>query len=292
VSNAQPYGQQPGQYPEAEDDVPFGVPGEGSADDFEFGDVSFNRDAEAIEQDNKSRQYRMPPTGEWEFFVEGFFKAPEAVPRTGFFDGQEVTWTTFLVGVRLAMVSDPGATILDWFNLPPVNPTNPDEVYYYLNASSGRDGKNPGMMAEKLGHFLSRLGWPYTKGSPLPPEAKRLGNWKGRRVIATIGTQKPKKGEMPKVDPTTGLPYPPKLQVMLFSYRNASGTANGVHPATQQVQAAHATSGTRNQGNHPQGTTATPQDLQHGQLTPATPAPSTSGPGMPNSRLDQLRGRL
>jgi hypothetical protein len=276
-------------YGQGQDNWSNGTFAEPSPDDFEFGDVSFNRDAEEIESQRK--QYRQPPQGEWDFFVEGFYKAPEPTPRSGYIDGQQVTWTAYTVGVRLAMVDDPEATILDFFDLPPVNPTNPDEVYYYINASSSPDGKSPGFQAEKLGHFLARLGWTISRGTVLPAEAKRLGNWKGRRVRATVGTQKPKKGQPPKIDPTTGLPYPPKLQVLLFSYRPASQhgtvspTSMAAHSFTPQVQGPQG-----HQVNVPIQTQQ-PGQVQLAPQRPVSPGPGSGQPA-PSSRLDQLRGRL
>jgi hypothetical protein len=193
-------------------------------DDFEFGDVTFNRTAEEVAEDAASREFRPIPPGDRELFVAGFFKSPERVFRTGYLDGKEVSWYPYKLGVRLAWVDDPQASVLDFFDLPP---DDPREMPAYLDASKGQDGKNPGFGAEKFGFFISRLGYPYPKGSPIPREARKPTNWLNRRIQATIVLQE---SDPNKLNPTTGEPYPPRSQIKLFSYRPSEATVLGHTP--------------------------------------------------------------
>jgi len=188
--------------------------GQGDADDFVVGDVAYARDADAMEAD---RSWKSPPVGDHEFFVSGFFKKPELIKREGYVNGAYVVYNPYKVAVKLSMVSDPTCTVIDFFDAPPADPAG---VHAYLNASKNPDGKNPGFMAEKFGHFVARLGFPFAKGQPIPAEARRLANWKGRRIVATIELQDQKDNQgQARIDPTTGEPYPPKASVKLFSYR-------------------------------------------------------------------------
>lgn len=183
-------------------------------DNFEVAGVTMAHDADEIEV---ARARREPPPGDHEFFVQGFWKAPEYKSRSGYVNGQAVSWGCYTLGVRLAMVSDPAATVLDFFDLPPAVPF---EQSHYLNATSKADGKNAGFMAEKFGHFISRLGWPTPKGQPMPEDARKPKNWIGRRIVATIEYQAQKGADgQPKMNPATGEPYPPRAQVKLFSYK-------------------------------------------------------------------------
>lgn len=199
-------------------------------DDFEFADAPpALRDADEIERDAASREFRPIEPGDHELFVAGFKEAPKQVHRTGYLNGQQVSWRPYQVCVRLAKVTDPNATILDWFDVPPDDPT---EWPAYQQASKNPDGKNPGFGSEKFGHFISRLGWPFPKGGRLPADAKRLGNWKGRRIHATVELERVKAGQE-RIDQTTGQPFPPRSQVKLYSYRPSEATVQGYAPQGQ-----------------------------------------------------------
>jgi len=200
-----------------------------NAEDFEFAPIAAVNSAEEIEEAAASREFRPIPLGEHLLVVAGFHGYPKPVYRTGYYRGQSVSWTAYSVGVRLALASDPQATMLDFFDLPPTSPT---EVQYYQHASKGTDGKNAGFFAEKFTHFISRLGWPFPKGAPIPIEACKIGNWKGREIIATIEMGKVNKD---KIDLTTGQPFPPRPQVKLFSFRPAESTIRGQAGAGGQV---------------------------------------------------------
>jgi hypothetical protein len=311
----------PQQYPnEWPDEVPFNVPGEGSGgganiDDFEFGEATFKRTGQEITDDQASRQFRSPHPGVHEMYIEGFTKAPEAITGQGFINGQPVSYTTFKVTVRWASIADPGATILDTFYLVP---NHPDDAYKFLNVSKKPDGKNPGFMSEKLGHMLSAIGFVYPKGAPIPADARRLGNWKYRRVVLTIEPKEEEKDQngQPKIDPTTGMPYPPRMQVKLFSYQPSQATIMGQPfyrpgtpaavgpapveshaPATQHAagfapqQIAPTAHGQSAGPSYQQQQTAYPpqQQAQYHQPQPMAPAPV---PAAPVDRMAALRGKL
>jgi hypothetical protein len=187
-------------------------------DDFEVGGVTMEHSADEIEA---SRARREPPPGDHEFIVVGFLKAPEMKGRTGYLNGQSVGWNSYMLGVRLALASDQGATVVDFFDLPPIDPR---EQQYYIGASKNADGKNAGFVAEKFGHFISRLGFVTPKGQPIPTEARKPKNWVGRRVIATIELQAQKGPDgQPKMNMATGEPFAPRAQVKLFSYKPVMG---------------------------------------------------------------------
>lgn len=281
MSTGYPQGQYPSQYP---DEVPFNVPGEGDtdgsdADDFVIGgDVTFTRDADEMEA---ARSFRSPPPGEHEFFVSGFLKAPEQVQRTGYYNGQMVCWHPYKVTVRLACVADPSMTMLDTFDLPPDDPT---EAFYYLNASKQANGRNVGFMAEKFGNFISRLGFPFPKGSRIPPDARRIANWKSRRVNATVEAQRqeidPITG-LPKLDSTTGVPIQPRLQIKPFSYRPSQATLSGpaanAHQPRPAQNLAPAPQAARQPAPH-----AAPMPPQGGQPVPhQAPQAQAQRPPMP-----------
>lgn len=203
-------------------------------DDYSFLPISAAPDVDAIERDAESREFREIEPGDHELVVVGFLKRPEVKLKNGWLHGRQVSWQTATVGVRLARATDRQATILDFFDLPP---TNPDEQDAYLNASTKTNGSNPGFAAGKFGHFISRLGFPFAPGAPLPAEACTLSNWIGRHIHATVGMQANKDGN---IDQRTGLPFPPRAQIKLFSYRPAEQAGRGASPAGPVRQVAQA----------------------------------------------------
>ena len=187
-------------------------------DNYSFGAIAPTKSADEIESD---REYKQVPPGDHELVVVGFGKI-KPTNRSVWYQGQQYQYTAMSVGVRLALASDPKATVMDFFDLPP---EGQNEQILYQHGTKNNDNKPGGFMAEKLGHFIARLGWPCPKGATIPDDARKLGNWKGRRVIATIEhqtTKDPVTGG-PKLSPTTGEPYPPQAQIKLFSYRPAAG---------------------------------------------------------------------
>ncbi len=200
-------------------------------DDYSFLPMSAAPDVEEIEREAEARDFRQIDPGDHLLVVKGFMKAPEVKLYTGYVAGRQVSWQSPSVGVRLARADDPQATILDFFDLPPTNPAEQDA---YLNASKKQDGTNPGFGARKFGQFISRLGFPFAPGAPLPAEACRLGNWVGREVHATVAMQKQ---DTARVDQRTGLPFPPRTQVKLFSYRPSESTVQaGSGQAADQIR--------------------------------------------------------
>lgn len=267
--------------------------GNGAAGDFdpnayEIGQVAYQRDANDIEADRARKE---PPAGEHEFVVQGFLKAPEVKTKTTYYNGQQYSYNVPSVGVRLTMVNDPSATVIDFFELPPADAYGQG---LYIHGSTKPDGKNAGFMAEKFGHFLSRLGFPLVKGQPIPAEACRLGAWIGRKVVATIEYQQTtefnhatQKRE-PKVNVATGEPYPARAQVKLFSYK--------VHGSTMgaPVIGAGVPAGAANQPGHmpptqgqPTGPAVPPPFPVSGQPQPVTPpAPAPQAASKPAGGFD------
>lgn len=196
-------------------------------DDYSFIPLAAAPDAEAIEQESTAREFREIEPGDHELFVKGFKGRPVTKLREGYLRGVRVSWESDMVMVRLAKVGEPQASAIDFFDLPPRDPRGQEA---YLHASKKADGLNPGFQARKLTHFLSRLGYPCVEGAPLPAAACNLGNWVGRRVHASTGLEKE---DPTKIDQQTGLPYPRRAQVKLFSYRASESTIRGASTAGQ-----------------------------------------------------------
>lgn len=188
-------------------------------DDFEIPDVAApNKSAEEIEIESS---YKDVPPGDHEFVVLGFLKNPEMKTREVYLNGRRVSYETAVVIVKFGLVGDPSAQVTDSFDLPPGSPA---ELAAYYDGKSKPDARNAGFGASKFYHFIERLGWPYPKGGNLPAEARRLGNWKGRRIHATVEPGKP------YFDATAGEEKPGRAQVKLFSYRPSQATVYGAHP--------------------------------------------------------------
>lgn len=200
-------------------------------DDYSFIPLASAPDVEAIEQEAEGRDFKPLPPGDHELFVKGFKGRPVDTHRTGFLRGVQVSWVSPMVTVRVASVSDPRLSLLDSFDLPPGDAKGQQA---YLYASKNQDGSNPGFMARKFAHFLNRLGFVFPEGAPIPPEACNLGNWVGRHIHASVIMQANKDK---KINQQTGLPYPPRPQVKLFSYRPAESTVRGQVPQAVPTQA-------------------------------------------------------
>jgi hypothetical protein len=188
---------------------------------FQMADYEVAKDADQIAEEAKARDFKPAPVGIHTFVVEGPYEAPKMVRREGYYQGRQVAWNVMAIGLRLSLESDRSATMLEFFDLPPSDPT---EQIYYNFASKANDGKYAGFGAEKTGHFLARLGWHIPKGGRMPAEARDGRNWKGRRIQAEVELkqQKPKKG----IDPTTAQPFvapPARLQIKLYSFEVAPG---------------------------------------------------------------------
>jgi hypothetical protein len=189
-------------------------------DDFEIPDVvALSKSAEEIEIESS---YRDVPPGDHELVVVGFLKNPEIKTREVYLNGRRVSYDATVVIVKLALASDRSAQVTDSFDLPP---GEPGQLAAYYDGLMKADGKQKGFMASKFYHFIERLGWPYPKGGNLPAEARRLGNWKGRSIHATI---EPGKSYF---DATSGEEKPGRNQVKLFSYRPSQATVYRDQPA-------------------------------------------------------------
>jgi hypothetical protein len=243
-------------------------------ENYSFGAMAPAKSADEIES---SREYKQVPPGDHELVVVGFGKMKDSIKNV-WYQGQQYSYKVMSVGVRLALANDPKATVMDFFDLPPEG--NNEQILYQYGTKAN-DNKPGGFMAEKLGHFVARLGWPCAKGSPIPAEACRLGNWKGRRVIATIEhvVSKDALTGGPKLNQMTGEPYPPQASVKLFSYRPAAGNVGGTVAANPRAHA--------NVAHQPAAQPAPHRPSLTPPLTPAA-APSPAAP----SRMDQLANLL
>jgi hypothetical protein len=213
--------------------VPFGT------DDYEIkGSAIADQSADEIERQNSFREI---PPGDHLLVVVGFRGSPEEKSSEVIVDGSRVTFRAAMVRVKLALVGDLNATIEDSFLLLP-----DDRAYnnaYFKGVPVGK--KEPGWQAKKFAHFINRIGFTWLPGQPLPTEAKRLGNWKGRKVGATIidgGTYQTNTGETKKswnkIKPfsyTAASAFKPSAPVQSSSARQAQTRLAPQQPARQPV---------------------------------------------------------
>jgi hypothetical protein len=199
-------------------------------DDFYIPDVAtIDKSASEIEAE---RSFRDAPPGEYELVVLGFLDKPKPETKTVYVNGQRASFNAHSVIVKFGLATDPGAQVTDYFLLPPDNPA---ELPAYFHGASNPEGKGAGFNASKFYQFIERLGFAYPKGGNLPAEARRLGNWKGRRVVAMVvaGDPQPKKGTG-QTDPVTGQWIPEKIiqrsEIKLFSYKPAGTPTQGSLP--------------------------------------------------------------
>jgi hypothetical protein len=136
------------------------------------------------------------------------------------------------IRVRYCLPHAPKTTIEDYFVLPPSDPNQ--MIAYTDGVPPGK--KMKGFNAKKFYQFIGSLGWPYPAGGNLPPDARKLGNWKGRqiRAVAQLGTPYEEKvNGVPTGNMKQGRP-----QVKLFSYAPGSGPGP-VTPAGRPAAAGH-----------------------------------------------------
>lgn len=136
-------------------------------------------DANRIEVENSDRE---PPPGEHVFLCVGIVGEPKQQQVNVFVDKYSAHFFAMNIGVKFVLESDPGASVTDYFTLPPLDPS---QHRAYFRGSDKQDGLRPGNQANKFVHFIERLGFPWPAGSPMPIEARNPNNWKGRRIIAT-----------------------------------------------------------------------------------------------------------
>ncbi len=204
-------------------ETPFG--GSDDADDldgFEIaeGAIAPTRSAEEIEQE---RGFKEIPPGEHLLKVIGFLTRKDASGpvlrkhKDAWFGDRRESYECDSVTIKLGLASDPSYQVLESFTLPPGD-AHGLKCYYESTSKQGGKPSAKGFEASKFFHFLERLGFPYPKGGKLPPEARKLGNWKGREIVGTIVAGAPYQ------DQTTGEEKPGSSKVQLFSYRPAEST--------------------------------------------------------------------
>jgi hypothetical protein len=236
------------EYDYTKDDVPFNVPGE-DVDNFMLPDVAApQQTAEEIE---KSNGFRDIPPGDHILVVQGFRGGPEPVQHTVQVNGQIASYNTYSIKVKFSLPTDPRATVEDYFVLPPAD--QGELTAYYRGVPTDKTNQTPGMAANKFYHFIGKLGFPYPPGGKLPEAARKLGNWKGRAIAATIvdgGNYTDKDGNHKKAF----------NKIKFWSYRQANHENNGpgsipgsipgstpaVHAGRQSVAAATAAAGLDN----------------------------------------------
>jgi hypothetical protein len=186
-------------------------------DNFTFAapDAGFSKSAEDIERENGFADI---PPGEHELEIIGFRDKPKLKSKTAYVGGRRVTYSVYAVNVKLALPDNHRATVSDYFELPPAVAA---EAPGYFEGTTSPDKGAKGFMAAKLYHFLERLGFVIVKGRRLPDECLRLGNWKGRRVVATVEAGKP------YYDQTTGMEKAGFPGIKLYSYKPAGSSTAG-----------------------------------------------------------------
>lgn len=157
-----------------------------SADDFEIVlPVAHIKSADEIEAESGFDEI---PDGVWELEIIGFLEAPKAERKTVFVNKVRKEFDTHSVVVKFCLPDDRSKQVTDFMLLPPAEP---DQWDAYFNGSKKADSKGAGgFNARKFFHFMERIGFTPIANrdgtKTLPPEAARLGNWKGRRVVAEI----------------------------------------------------------------------------------------------------------
>jgi len=224
----------------ADDRVPF----DENPDDFLIGNVGAgDKSADQIEQEN----YFAPvPAGEQELVVVGFTGAPKSAYHKVFVNGQIVGFTAFSVGVKLGMPENPKRTVTDFFTLPPEDAKQRQAYYYGVPENKDVPGTpsklQAGVDGNRFSHFIARLGFDFPPGGTLPQEAQRLGNWKGRKIVATViagsGTYTGRDGKERQRD----------SKVKWFSYKPAGspiaqGGPAGGHTSRQPAMAGASANG-------------------------------------------------
>lgn len=239
------------------------------------GDVEALHGADKIEKEASDRDYQAPAPGDYTFVVTGFFKAPERVEKSGWVGGQFAKVNPYKVGVKLGVKDRTNFSLIEWFELPPDDPTEA-RAWQVLNKKADGKTQDAGFMYRKLEHFVGRLGFDWQKGARMPQAAKNLGNWIGREINATVEAGRQQKDEhgQPKCDPSTGQPYPVKPGIKLFSFRPAQSTLAQSGPVRPPQAQAPAMPPTQGHAQAPAGHPAQPP-----QGYPQPQAPQGTPPG-------------
>lgn len=143
-------------------------------------------------------------------------------------DGKLTSFLSATATVRLSLPSDPRASIMDNFILPPDNPA---EARAYSEGKKPADSKpgskegQAGMPCNKFYHFADRLGIVDAATGNLTAAGSVPSKWKGRAIVATVkagsGTYVAKDGTV-----KAGMP-----NIQMFSYEKADAAAMSGRPA-------------------------------------------------------------
>jgi hypothetical protein len=255
---------------------PFGTDSE--ADDYVLPEV--NAVDQTSEEITMSRSFQELPPGDYELIVVGFLGAPEREHKDVYLGGRKQSYQTFSVVVKLGWVEDPSCQVTDYMLLPPDSDAANN---LYCNGSKGSDGKNPGFLASKFYQFIGAIGYVYPKGKPLPEEARRLGNWKGRRVHATVipGDE--------YTDKNTSELKEGRPQVKLFSYRPTRATVEGRN-GQRQLPMSEETAGSTATAPAPATQAAPPANRGSQPQRPANPPASQQTRTQPQDARPEDRG--
>lgn len=151
--------------------------------------------------------------------VTGFGKI-ESRRKDTFVNAQPVGYDAFQVEVRFCDDAAPGGRIRSYFLLPPEAPA--DLLGY--NHGTNEKGTAEGFQMKIFDQFIKNLLGdqafvidPKTGSKRLSDYAKKIVHWKGRKVWAQV--EAGKSFGPPKINPTTGEPFPARDQIKLFSFK-------------------------------------------------------------------------
>lgn len=204
----------------AGDSIPVPSDADVKAEDLVIGgDAAIDHDADEAES---SGAFGDLLPGIYLLTVAGFGKTEKKLHDTHF-NGQPVNYEAWQVSVRFTDSHNTGS-IFNHFRLPP----NGGNDLLLYNHGTNAAGKAGGFMSAVFGHFIQRLiPGSYEKGKPLSLNARALKNWVGRKVWAVVeDAQAPADPGKVKIDKKTGLPFPPKPQIKLYSFRQFDGDTN------------------------------------------------------------------
>jgi hypothetical protein len=175
------------------------------------------KDTDAIEKENR---FLPVPPGEQLLVIAGFFGPPKSFYHKVWLNGVPTGFEASVVAVKLALASNPRATLSDRFTLPPRSPDGIKAYFHGVPAvTQGPDEGKPskmqaGILGNRFQHFINRIGFPWGPGQPFPLEAQNMLGWRGRMVLCDIkkgdGTYKTKDGiEKPRDNSVAWFTYKP-----------------------------------------------------------------------------------
>jgi hypothetical protein len=172
----------------------------------------------------KENGFRDIPPGKHVLVVAAVtIKAPELFRVM--LGGKLTSFLSATATVRLSLPSDPRASIMDNFILPPDNPA---EARAYSdghkpagNGPNAKDGQ-AGLPCNKFYHFADRLGIVDAATGNLTAAGSVPTKWKGRAIVATV-----KAGSGTYTDKKTGEVKAGMPNIQMFSYDRADAAAVG-----------------------------------------------------------------